>query len=162
MKEGISESVLVPLSLLPEKCLPFAERTVKISGGDQRLRTSTLIRDRPDRGEEQDDLRGESDESSLPLQDSSQDGAEAGNDFLHHVEPRCIDVTRGTSSILVVMLERHTDDYWNIEGDRDRSDSWTGFTRLTILDEKPPDGHTWSGKRPTKRKTKVDYRKTEG
>ena len=33
----------------------------KRSGGDQDLRTSTLIRDRPDRGEEQGNLQGESD-----------------------------------------------------------------------------------------------------
>ena len=30
---------------------PKADGTVKISGGDQDLKTSTLIRDRPDRGE---------------------------------------------------------------------------------------------------------------
>ena len=34
------------------------------------------------------------------------------------------------------MLERRMDDYWNIEGNRDLSDSWTGFTWFTILDEK--------------------------
>ena len=38
---------------------PVADGTVKISGGDQRLRASTLIRDRPDRGEEQEILEGE-------------------------------------------------------------------------------------------------------
>ena len=48
---------------------PIADGTVKISGGDQRLRTSTLIRDRPDRGEEQGIFQGESDEfSSNPHQ----------------------------------------------------------------------------------------------
>ena len=31
------------------------------------------------------------------------------------------------------------------------SDSWTGFTQFTLLDEKPPDGHMWSGERLTKR-----------
>ena len=35
------------------------------------------------------------------------------------------------------MLERRMDDYWNIEGNRDLSDSRTGFTRFTTLDEKP-------------------------
>ena len=39
---------------------PVADGTVKISGEDQDLRTSTLIGDRPDRGEEQGDLRPES------------------------------------------------------------------------------------------------------
>ena len=33
---------------------PVVDGPVKISGGDQDLRTSTLIRDIPDRGEEQD------------------------------------------------------------------------------------------------------------
>ena len=50
---------------------PFADGTVRISGGDQDLRTSTLIRDNPDRGEEQDNLRGESEgSSSTPRHDS--------------------------------------------------------------------------------------------
>ena len=45
----------------------------KTPGGEQRLRTSTLIRDRPERGEEQEVLRGESDglSSPTPLQDDS-------------------------------------------------------------------------------------------
>ena len=51
---------------------PVADGTVKISEGDQDLRTSTLIRDRPDRGEEQGNLRGESEgSSSTSRQDSS-------------------------------------------------------------------------------------------
>ena len=51
--------------------VPIADGTVKLSGGDQDLRTSTLIRDSPDRGEEQDNLRGESDgSSSTSLRDS--------------------------------------------------------------------------------------------
>ena len=61
---------------------PVADGTVKISGGDQRLRTSTLIRHRPDRGEQQDNLRGEPDgSSSTPRQDSSPYDGEARNDF---------------------------------------------------------------------------------
>ena len=44
-----------------------ADGTVKISGGDHDLRTSTFIPDRPDRGEEQDNLRGESEGSSSSL-----------------------------------------------------------------------------------------------
>ena len=53
--------------------IPVADGTVKVSGGDQSLRTSTLIRDRPERGEEQEVLRGESDRlsSPTPLQDDS-------------------------------------------------------------------------------------------
>ena len=29
-------------------------------------------------------------------------------------------------------------------GSRDLSDSWTGFTQFTLLEEKPPDGFMWS------------------
>ena len=89
-----------------------------------------------------------------------------------------IDVTRAASSSLDVMLETNIDDYWNVDGDRELSDTWTGFNWFTILDEKPPDGFTWSGRRLTrkhfardmeryvgsveaKRKAKVGYRKTE-
>ena len=49
------------------------------------------------------------------------------------------------------MQERRIDDYWNIDGSIDLSDSWTGFTQFTQLEEKPPDGYMWSGWRLTKR-----------
>ena len=79
----------------------------------------------------------------------------------HHVEPRVklyspreesfpiplkyIDVTRTTHTNLDVKQERRIDDYWNIDGSRDLSDPWTGFTQFTLLDEKAPDGFLWSG-----------------
>ena len=122
---------------------PIADGKVKLSGGDQVLRTSTIFQDHPDRGEEQGNLLGESDGSSPTLfQDSSPDDGEARNYFWsisgnyiyrHHVEPRVklyvpreesfpiplrfIDVTRATSATLDGMLDRRMDDYWNIEGD---------------------------------------------
>ena len=134
---------------------PIADGTVKLSGGDQVLRTSTLIRDRPNRGEEQGNLQGDSDgSSSTPLQDSSWYDGEARNDFWsitchfiyrHHVENRVklyvpkeesfpiplqyIDDTRTTDTSLDVLLEK-VEDYVNVDGDRDLSDTWTGFTRL--------------------------------
>ena len=39
------------------------------------------------------------------------------------------------------------------------SDSWTGFTQYTLLEEKPPDGYMWSGRRLTKRQvtSRPDY-----
>ena len=49
------------------------------------------------------------------------------------------------------MQESRIDDYWNIDGSRDLSDPWTGFTQFTLLEEKPPDGYMWSGERLTKR-----------
>ena len=48
---------------------------------------------------------------------------------------------------------RNIDDYWNVDGDRELSDTWTGFTRFTILDERRPDGYTWSGERLTRKQT---------
>ena len=52
---------------------PVADGTAKNFGGDRPLRPSTLIRDRLERGEEQEVFRGESDEHSSPnpLQDDS-------------------------------------------------------------------------------------------
>ena len=34
---------------------------------------------------------------------------------------------------------------------RDLSDPWTCFTQFTLLDEKAPDGYTWSGERLTRK-----------
>ena len=112
---------------------PVADGTVKTSGGDQVLRTFTLIWDHTDQEEEQGNLQGESDgSSSTPQRDSSWYDGDAGNDFWsiscnfiyrHHVEPRVklhvrreesfpiplkyIDVTRTTNTSLEVMLETY-------------------------------------------------------
>ena len=48
--------------ITPKKCehfiFPIADGKVKLSGRDQVLRTSTLVRDRPDREKEQGNLLG--------------------------------------------------------------------------------------------------------
>ena len=51
-----------------------------------------------------------------------------------------IDVSRTTRTNLDVKQERRIDDYWNIDGSRELSDYWTGFTQFIVLAEKPPDG----------------------
>ena len=56
---------------------PVADGRIKTLGGDQELRTSTLIRDRPIRGEGHVDFLGESEGSLPPLQDSLPDAGEA-------------------------------------------------------------------------------------
>ena len=56
-----------------------------------------------------------------------------------------IDVSRTTHTNLDVKQERGIDDYWNVDGARDLSDPWTGFTQFTLLEEKPPNGYMWSG-----------------
>ena len=50
-----------------------------------------------------------------------------------------------------VKQEKRIDDYWNIDGSRDLSDPWTGFTQFTLLEEKAPDGYMWSGWRLTRK-----------
>ena len=156
-----------------EFIFPITDGRIKIPGGDQELRTSTLVRHRPIQGESSIDFLGES-ELSLPQpQDSLPDAGEAINDFWsmsesfifrHHVEPRVklyspreesfpiplkyIDVSRTTHTNLNVKQEKRIDDYWNIDGSRDLSDPWTGFTQL---EEKPPEGFMWSGERLTRK-----------
>ena len=159
-----------------EFTFPIADGRIKTPGEDQELRTSTLIRPRPSRGEGHVDFLGESEGSFPQPHDSFPVAGEAINDFWsmsgsfiyrHHVEPRValyspreesfpiplkyIDVTRTTHTNLDVKLEKRIDDYWNIDGSRDLSDPWTGFTQFTLLDDKAPDGYTWSGGRLTRK-----------
>ena len=76
---------------------PIADGRIKTPGEDQELRTSTLIRPRPSRGEGHVDFLGESEGSLPPPHDSFPDAGEAINVFWsmsgnfiyrHHVEPR--------------------------------------------------------------------------
>ena len=46
-----------------------------------------------------------------------------------------------------MLQDIRVDDFWNVGVDRNVSDSWTGFMKFTLLDEKSPTGHTWSGRR---------------
>ena len=165
--------------IFPQKgefIFPIADGRIKTPGEDQALRQSTLIRPRPNRGEGHIDFLGESEGSFPQPHDSFPVAGEAMHDFWsmsgsfiyrHHVEPRVelyspkeesfpiplkyIDVTRTTHTNLDVKQEKRIDDYWNIDGSRDLSDPWTGFTQFTLLDEKPPDGYTWSGGRLTRK-----------
>ena len=117
---------------------PIADGRIKPLGGEQDLRTSTLIRDRPNSGESHVDFLGESDGSlPPPPQDSLPDAGEAINDFWsmsgnfiyrHHVEPRVklfslreelfsiplkyTDVSRTTHTNLDVKQGKRVDDYW--------------------------------------------------
>ena len=158
-----------------EFTFPIADGRIKTPGEDQALRTSTLIRPRPNQGEGHIDFLEESEGSFPQPYDSLLVAGEAMHDFWsmsgsfvyrHHVEPRVefyspreesfpiplkyIDVIRTTHTNLDVKLEKRIDDYWNIDGSPDLSDPWTGFTQFTPVDEKAPDGYTWSGERLTR------------
>ena len=133
--------------------VPVADGRIIFSGGHQKLRTSTSIQHRPIQGESNIDFLGESEGSPPPRPDSLPDAGEAINDFWsmsgnimyrHHVEPRVkhyssreesfpillkhIDVSRTTHTNMDVKQEKRIDDYWNIDGSRDLSYPWTGFT----------------------------------
>ena len=135
-----------------------------------------MIRQRSFQGESHVDFLGESEGSLPPPHDSFPDAGEAINDvwsmsrnfiYRHHVEPRVklystreesfpiplkyIDVSRTTCINLDVKQEKRIDDYWNVDGSRDLSDPWTGFTQFTSLEEKPPDGYMWSRWRLTRK-----------
>ena len=120
-----------------------------------------MVRHRPNRGESHLDFLGESEGSYPPPHDSFPDAGDAIHDFWsmsgnfiyrHHVEPRVklcspreesfpiplkyIDVSRTTHTNLDVTQEKRIDDYWNIDGSRDLSDPWTGFTQFTLSEKK--------------------------
>ena len=149
-----------------EFIFPIADGRIKTLGGDQELRTSTLVRHRQIQGESRIRFIGESEGSLPPPRDSFPDAGEAINDFWslsgnfiyrHHVEPRVklysprdesfpfplryIDVSRTTCTHLDVKQEKRIHDYWNVDGSRDLSDPWTSFPQFNLSEEKPPEGY---------------------
>ena len=133
-----------------------------------------MIRQRPTQGASHLDFLGESEGSLPPPHDSFPDAVEARNDFLPCQETsytaitlnpelsftrreesfpvplKYIDVSRTTPTTLDVKQEKRIDDYWNIDGSRDLSDYWTGFTQF-FFEEIPPNGYMWSGERLTRK-----------
>ena len=72
---------------------------------------------------------------------------------LFHIPLKYIAVPRTSNTSLDVLLEKNIDDYCNVVGDRELSGTWTGFTRFTVLNEKPTDGFSWFGARLTRKQT---------
>ena len=141
-----------------EFTFPIADGRIKLLGGDRDLRTSTLIRHRPIRGESHVDFLAASEGSLPPPQDSLPDANEARSDFWsmsgnfvyrHHVEPRVklysprkesfpiplkyIDVSRTTHTNLDVKQERGIDDYWTTDGSRDLQVSLSSLHKVRNL-----------------------------
>ena len=110
------------------------------------------------------------------FQDSCPDAGEARDDFWsisgdfiyrHHVEPRVklytpreesipippkyIDDFRVAHTTMDVLQKSRINDYCNIDGARNLSDSCTGFTQFSLLKDKLPEGYMWSGVTLTKR-----------
>ena len=149
---------------------PIADGRIKTPGGDQELRTSTLVRPRPIQGESNIDFLGES-EGSLPQpHDSFPDAGEAMNDFWsmsgsfmyrHHVEPRVkhyspreesfpiplkyIDVSRTTHTNLDVKQEKRIDDIGMSMGHGTCQILGQDSHNLLFWKKKAPDGYMCSG-----------------
>ena len=162
--------------------IPDRGWNMKIVRKDHEIRESTLRQYEPAGSEDPSEkLQRNSDE---PQPAETKDDVEARNDFWsmewdfhyrRHLEPRVqlhvrkeetfpiplkyIDVTRTTHAHLDVLQESRIDDYWNVDVDRNLSDSWTGFTKFTWMNGKPPQGEMWSGGRRTKIQatTRPDY-----
>ena len=60
--------------------------------------------------------------------------------------------------IIGCTVGENIDEYWNVDGERELSDAWTGFTRIILLNERPPDGKTWSGWRLTRKTNNLSPR----
>ena len=143
---------------------PVADGKAKLSGRDYGVRESTLRQVQLVRSEDlREELQGNSEKSQRT--DETKDDAEARNDLWsmegdficrHRVEPRVqlyvpkeetfpipltyVDVTRSTCCKKAVLT---TIGMWRWIVFL--SDSWTGFTKFTLLNEQPPTGCMWSG-----------------
>ena len=161
---------------------PVADGRIKPLGGDQDLRTSTLIRKRPIRGESYLDIliflenqKGlfhhlmthfrmlakqlmtsgpcqETSYTAITLNEESNFTRREKNHSPFPIPLKYIDVSR-TQTNLDVKQEKRIDDYWNVDGSRDLLDPWTGFTQFTLLEEKHSNGYMWSREREIYAKT---------
>ena len=50
---------------------------------------------------------------------------------------------RDTRTSLDALQEATIDDDWHMEGDKSKSESWIGETRLALLNNNPPEGYMW-------------------
>ena len=68
------------------------------------------------------------------MQHNLRNSAKGSNDAYDVLTSLTVSITTHTN--LDVKQEKRIDDYWNIDGSRDLSDPWTGFTQFTLLEEK--------------------------
>ena len=132
-----------------EFIFPVADGSATLSGRDCEFKEPTL---RLEHTVKREDLGGESQGDREEFEtEETKDDAETQEDFWsiqgdfvhrHHVEPRVqffvpkeesfpiplkyIDVIRSTHTDLDVTHEKRIDDHWNVDGNRNLSDSWTG------------------------------------
>ena len=85
-----------------------ADGRIKTLGGDQDLRTPTLVRHRLIQGESNIDFLGESEGSLLPPQDSFPDAGEAINDFWSSQETSYTAITLNPESSFPRRMKDHS------------------------------------------------------
>ena len=103
-----------------EFIFPIADGRLNFFGGDQELRTSTLMRDHPIWGEGQRYFLGESEgPPPSPTHDSFPDAGEARNDFLAHFRKLHIPPSRWTQSQTLLAERRiipySTEIHWRLQ-----------------------------------------------
>ena len=91
-----------------EFIFPIADGRIKPFGGDQDLRTSTLIRQGPIQGESHVDFLGESEGSLPPPHDSFLDAGEAINDFGSYQETSYTAITLEPESSFTRREKNHS------------------------------------------------------
>ena len=107
----IAKEVIFPKE--GEFIFPIADGRIKTVGGDQDLRTSTLVRPRPIQGESNIDFLGESEGSLPPPQDSFPDAGEARNDFWSCQETSYTAITLKLESNFTCREKNHSLFHWN-------------------------------------------------
>ena len=137
-----AKEVLTPMS--GEKVIfPIADGTVKLSRGGQALRTSTLIRDSPDRGEEQEHLLGESDGVFITFSSLIVGWLWSKKRFLVHFRELHLPSSRWTESQTARaerrIIPNSTTIHWRDQSDKYDlgCDAWTPHRRVLEYRRKP-------------------------
>ena len=159
-----------------EFIFPVADGWIKLSGGDQELRTSTLIRQRPIQGESHLDFLGES-EGSLPRpHDSFPDAGEAINDFWSMSRKLHVPPSRWTENQSLLaerrIIHHSTERHWRLQNYKNKYGCYARTPHRWLLEHrwvkrfvwsmgrfhsiysirrKPPNGNMWSGERLTRK-----------
>ena len=155
---------------------PVADETLKLTGRNYEFGESALRRESTQRSE---DFSGElQDESGESQATKITDDAEVRVDFwtsqgdsisrchnelrfqvyvsreeIFPIHLKYNDVTRSGHTDLDLMQEERIDDYCHVDSNRNLSDSYKDFAKLTLLKEEPPEGQMWFDTRLAKVQT---------
>ena len=84
----------------------------------------------------------------------SQQGARRTQAAERRIISYSVKVHRRYQNIIYVTgrnVGKQIEDCWNVHGEKELTDAWTGFTKFILLNERPPNGFSWSGKRLTRK-----------